>query len=168
MVRTKLSDLFDDDDRSEILRNWEETEAAEDYKPLPAGEYVAEITSGELIRSRSNQYPGYKLTYRIIEGEHKGRLLWSDHWFTERAMGMTKRDLAKIGIHNPAQLDEPLPQGIRVKAKVVIHTENNGTEYNRIKSFEYIGTFPPKPDPFAPSDDKGDKADLPDKSGGEQ
>ncbi|MGB1885124.1 MAG: hypothetical protein ACPHUF_14565, partial [Gammaproteobacteria bacterium] len=40
----------------------------------------------------------FKLTFRVLEGEHEGRQFWHDVWLTAAALPMAKHDLAKLGI----------------------------------------------------------------------
>lgn len=158
MDRKRLTDILHGGERDAIASAWQTTEAAEEFAPLPAGEYVAHVTSGELFTSKSNHTPGYKLTFKVIEGEHEGRHFWTDCWLTEAAIAMSKRDLGKLGVTSIDQLEQPLPQGIRVKAKLALRRDDDGTEYNRLRSFEVLGIDKPEKDPFAPKDEPTDGA----------
>jgi hypothetical protein len=120
---------------------------------LPPGEYTAHIVNGELEQSRSKGTPGYKLDFRVIEGEHTGRHFWVDVWLTPAALPQAKRDLGKLGVTDLAQLENPLPRFIRVKAKVVLRRDDDGTEYNRVRRFDVIGIDTPEQDEFAPADE---------------
>ena len=97
---------------SDLKTAWDNTEAAEDFAPLPPGEYVCRIVGGELVASR-NDTPGFKITFQILEGEHTGRKIWHDIWLTESALPMAKRDLQKLGVTDLDQLNNPIPAGIR-------------------------------------------------------
>ena len=152
MERKKLTDILHGSERDAIASAWETTKAAEEFAPLPAGEYVAHVIKGEPFTSKSNHTPGYRLTFKVIEGEHEGRLFWTECWLTEAAMAMTKRDLGKLGVTSIDQLEQPLPQGIRVKAKLALRRDDDGTEYNRVRSFEVLGIDAPERDAFAPKD----------------
>jgi hypothetical protein len=90
----------------------------------------------------------------VLEGEHAERRFWHQLWLTEAAMPMTKRDLAKISVTSLEQLDKPLPRGIRCKVRLALRREDDGREYNRVKSFEVIGVDQPEPNPFPPADNK--------------
>ena len=156
-VRRRLTDILNDG--AERLRDqWDTTTAAEDFAPLPAGVYIARIIGGELTTARSGT-PGYKLTFRVLEGEHTGRQFWHDVWLTEAALPMAKRDLGKLGVKSIEQLEQPLPPGIRCRAKLALRRDDDGTEYNRLRSFEVLGIDPPEVDAFAPTD-SGDSDTL--------
>lgn len=146
--RRKLSDILNGG--TEALRSaWDHTAAASDFPPLPAGTYIAHILSGELDTAKTGT-PGYKLTFTVVEGEHVGRRFWHDLWLTPAALPMAKRDLAKFGIQELCQLELPLPQGIRVKAKLVLRRDDQDRDQNRVKTFEVIGFDTPEKDAFAP------------------
>ncbi|HEY2841805.1 MAG TPA: DUF669 domain-containing protein [Pirellulales bacterium] len=151
-MRKSLSEILRQGDQEKLSRAWGETEAADDFAPLPAGEYVARVLRGEPFNGKSNGTPGYKLTFRVLEGGHEGRQFWHDVWLTEAAVPMAKRDLANLGVTSPEQLDKPLPPGIRCKVKLTLRRDDDGTEYNRVKTFTVLGIDAPEADPFAPAD----------------
>jgi hypothetical protein len=120
--------------------------------PLPSGEYIARIVGGELFTSKTKGTAGYKLAFRVREGDHQGRQFWHDVWLTPAALPMAKRDLAKLGVTALEQLERPLPPGIRCKVKLALRKDDDGTEQNRVKRFEVIGIDEPEEDAFAPVD----------------
>src|SRR5262249_27680659 len=137
MERKKLSDIVRGDSAVEKLKaTWNTTEAAAEFAPIPPGDYILRILSGELSNSRGGT-PGYKLTLEVAAGEHEGRRLWHDLWLTAAALPMSKRDLAKLGIETPEQLEQPLPPGILIRARVVLRKDDNGKESNVIRQFEF-------------------------------
>ncbi|MEQ8209402.1 MAG: hypothetical protein RH917_06180 [Lacipirellulaceae bacterium] len=165
----KLTNILQQSSLDSIKNAWDSTEAAGETAAIPSGEYVAHITSGELINSRSNDTPGYRLTFRVIDckennKEFFGRLFWHELWLTAPAMPMTKRDLNKLGVTSLEQLEKPLPLGIRCRVKLALRKGDDGSEFNRVTLFEVLGIDPPEVDPFAPaddcSDDQGDDADT--------
>ena len=149
----KLSDILNNGDGEGIRKAWNETEAADEFGPLPAGEYTAHIIDGDLEQSRSKGTPGYKLTFKIIDGDYTGRQFWHDVWLTPAALPQAKRDLGKLGVTDLSQLEQPLPRFIRVKAKVALRRDDDGSEYNRVRRFDVLGIDTPIPDEFAPADD---------------
>ena len=92
------------------------------------------------------------MCFCVLEGEYKGRRFWHDIYLTEAALPMAKRDLAKLGVTTLAQLESPLPQGIRCKVKLALRRDDDGTEYNRVRTFTVEGIDPPEQDAFAPID----------------
>lgn len=148
--RPRLTDILNGG--ADSLRNqWEKTEVAGDFAPLPRGAYTARVLSGELFNAKSGT-PGYKLVFRVLEGEHTGRQFWHDLWLTPAALPMSKRDLGKLGVTSIEQLEQPLPAGIRCTVRLALRRNDDGTEYNRVRAFDVIGIdADPTADPdFAP------------------
>lgn len=157
MPRKSLSDILKNGQQQKLAAVWDSTNAAEDFKPLPSGDYTALVEAGELFTSKTKGTAGYKLAFRIIEGEHTGGRFWHDVWLTEAAVAMAKRDLGKIGVESLDQLERPLPQGIVCTVKLVLRSDDDGTQFNKVKSFDVLRIEPPKPDPFAPSSSNGEQ-----------
>lgn len=161
--RKKLSDILRGSNREALAKQWKTTEAAEDLAPLPPGEYVFRILSGELFVSKEKQTPGYKLTLEVTEGEHEGRRCWHDVWLTQAALPMAKRDLGKIGVTDLEELERPLPSGILIRAKIALRKNDDGTEHNRVIRFEPAGIEPGdafEPPPDSDNQASGDAADA--------
>lgn len=156
MARKSLSDILRNGQQQKLADAWDSTNAAEDFKPLPSGDYIATIQAGELFTSKTKGTGGYKLAFRVVEGEHVGRKFWHDVWLTEAAIPMTKRDLGKIGVQSLDQLERPLPPGIVCTVKLVLRRDDDGTEFNRVKRFDLLRIDVPQPDPFAPTNGNGE------------
>jgi len=150
MNRKSLSDILSGGRGDDIGNLWDSTQAADEFAPLPAGKYVCHLVDGELTNSAKKQTPGYKMTFKVIEGEHEGRKVWHDIWLTPAAMSMAKRDLARLGITSPQQLEQPVPRWLRCHVVVVLRADDNGIERNAVKTFDVIGKDEPAADPFAP------------------
>lgn len=148
MNRKSLSDILSGG--NDINNLWDSTEAADEFRPLPAGKYVCHLVDGELEKSSRKSTPGYKLTFKVIEGEFTDRKLWHDIWLTPAAMSMAKRDLARLGITSPQQLEQPIPRWLRCIVTAVLRRDDDGTERNAVKTFEVVGKDEPAADPFAP------------------
>ena len=153
--RKKLADILLNSECETLGRIRETTKAAEDLKPLPSGEYRCIIASGELFNAKSGT-PGYKLKLVVVQGEHVDRVVWHDLWLSEAALPMTKRDLRKLEITSPEQLERPLPEGILVNVKVALRKNDDGTEFNRVTRLDVVDIESPEPEPFAPSDEPAD------------
>lgn len=148
--RKKLSDILQlNTERDSLTTLWNKTAAAAEFAPLPKGEYVFRILSGELFTAKRGT-PGYKLTLEVSEGDYEGRRAWCDLWLTPAALPMTKRDLSKLGITDLEQLEQPLSAGIIIKGKLALRADDDGTERNRLTHFECVGIEPG--DAFAPKD----------------
>lgn len=149
--RKSLSDILRGANRESIEKAWASTKAAGEMGPLPAGEYTAKITKGELFTSRIGT-PGYKLTFKVTEGDFAGRLFWEDVWFTPLALPKALRDLRKIGVEKLEQLDLPIPQGIVCAVSLSLRKDDDGNKTNKVQMFTVVRIDPPEVDPFGPSD----------------
>lgn len=149
--RRKLTDILHAGDLDKLTKAWTQAKAAEDFGPLPRGEYVGHIIDGALATAKTGT-PSYKLTFQVAEGEHAGRRFWHDVYLTEAALPMAKRDLGKLGVTDLAQLDNPLPPGIKCKVLLALRKEDDGNERNKVTRFEVVAIEPPQPDAFAPTD----------------
>lgn len=47
------------------------------FEPIPAGKYLAVITESEMKPTKSGVGQYLQFTFQVIEGEYKGRLVWS-------------------------------------------------------------------------------------------
>ena len=47
------------------------------FEPIPAGKYMAAITASETKQTKTGNGSYLELTFSILEGDHKGRQLWS-------------------------------------------------------------------------------------------
>lgn len=148
----RLTDILRQQGKLDDIQSaWGSTVAASDSDVLPVGEYIADLIKGDGIESRSKGTPGYRLTFEVVEGEHAGSRFWHEVWFTPNAMSRTKRDLAKLGVTELQQLEQPLPAVFRCKVKLVLRRDDDGNESNRVRRFEVIGIEKPAADPFAPA-----------------
>lgn len=150
--RRRLSDILAGGADS-LRKQWESTTAAGEFAPLPAGVYAAHVHAGELFTAKSGT-AGYKITFKVIEGEFAGRFTWLDCWLTPAALPMTKRDLGKLGVTSLDQLENGAvqPDRIRCKVHVALRADDSGEQFNRVKRFDVLGIDEPQADAFAPDD----------------
>ncbi len=57
--------------------NANEVEPATEFDPVPAGKYLAVVTASEMKTTKSGTGSYLELTFQIVEGQYKNRLLWS-------------------------------------------------------------------------------------------
>jgi len=148
--RKKLSEIVKD--MAALKQQWANTKPALDTgKPIPPGEYVCDLVNGEAFEARTGT-TGFKVTLKVKNGEFVGRLVWHDYYLTPAALPYTLLAFEKIGITDLEQLDDGLPPGLVVKAKIVLNKRDNGGERNEVRSWELIevNTLPVSPAPTAP------------------
>jgi hypothetical protein len=54
-----------------------QVEPSSDFEPIPAGKYLALITESEMKANKAGTGHYLQLTFQIIEGPYKNRLLWA-------------------------------------------------------------------------------------------
>jgi len=52
-------------------------EPMDEFEPIPAGKYIAAITTSEMKPTKAGDGSFLELTLQIVEGEHRGRLHWA-------------------------------------------------------------------------------------------
>ena len=57
--------------------NATEVEPTTSFEPLPAGKYLAAVTDSEMKPTKSGSGSYLQLTFTILEGEYKNRVLWA-------------------------------------------------------------------------------------------
>lgn len=57
--------------------NAHEVDPAVAFEPIPAGKYVAAISASELKPTKSGAGNYLELSFQVLEGQYKGRVLWA-------------------------------------------------------------------------------------------
>jgi len=57
--------------------NANDVDPAVGFDPIPAGKYLAIITESEMKDTKSGDGKYLQFTFQVLEGEHKGRMLWT-------------------------------------------------------------------------------------------
>jgi hypothetical protein len=122
--------------------NANEVDPAVGFDPVPAGRYVAVITESELKPTKAGTGSYLQLTFQIIEGEFKGRLLWARLNLdnpSEMAVKIARAELSAIcrAVNVMAPKDSlelhNLPLTISVGCK---KRDDTGEITNEIKGYE--------------------------------
>lgn len=100
---------------------------------IPAGVYVAEITDSEERPTKSGNGSYLQLTFRIIEGDHSGRLIWDRLNLdnpNQKAVEIAVQRLAEIcqAVGKQKVNDSEELHGIPMRVKVRIRKGDNGYE----------------------------------------
>ena len=116
-------------------------EQMDDFEPIPAGKYVAAIVASEMKPTKAGDGNYLELQFQVLEGEHKGRLLW-DRLNLDNpnplAVKIARSQLAAIckavGVMTPNDSTElhDLPLLIRVGRK---RREDTGDVVNEVKGY---------------------------------
>lgn len=138
--KEKKSSLMDiiRGDIQQLTPIWNDTQAADDYKTVPAGSYRCRIVEGKTFLSKKRT-PGYRLTFEIVEGKHEGNRLFYVIWLTPDAIYLAKRDLPKVGIKSPVEvMDKAFPKELHVNVGVGRLVGDDGLPYNRVRWFDSV------------------------------
>ena len=116
-------------------------EPTADFEPIPAGKYLAVITDSEMKPTKNGNGSYLELTFQVIEGEYKGRLLWArlnldnpNPLTVKIARGELSAICRAVGVMQPKDSVElhNLPLTLRVKLK---KREDTGELVNEIKGY---------------------------------
>ncbi len=109
--------------------------------PVPAGKYVAAVVASEMKPTKNGVGQYLELEYQILDGEHKGRKLWSRHTLqhpsaqtVQIARGELSAVCRAVGIMTPKDSAElhNLPMTVTVKVK---KREDNGELTNELSAW---------------------------------
>ena len=133
--------------------NANEVDPAVGFEPVPAGKYLAVITESEMKETKSRTGEYLQLTFQIIEGEYKGRLLWARLNLNNpsaMAVKIARAELSALcralGVMQPKDSVElhNLPVVVKVACK---KREDTGEITNEIKGYEARQSTPPVAQP---------------------
>jgi len=121
--------------------NANNVDPATDFEPIPAGRYLAIISNSEMKPTKNGSGSYLELTFQVIDGPHKGRLLWSrlnlsnpNDLAVKIAQGELSAICRAVGVMQPKDSAElhNLPLQITVKCK---KREDTGDVMNEIKGY---------------------------------
>ncbi len=125
--------------------NAHEVEPTTEFDPIPAGKYLAVITDSEVKTTKAGDGSYLQLTFEIIEGQYKGRHLWSRINLdnpNQTAVKIARAELSAVcravGVMTPNDSVElhNLPLVIVVRCK---KRKDTGEITNEIKGYEKKG-----------------------------
>jgi len=124
--------------------NAAEVQPADDFSPIPPGEYRAEITESSIDPTKNGTGEMLKLTFRVLDGQYAGRLLWDRlnirnqnpiaQEIALRTLSSICHAVGRINVQDSAQL-----HGIPVFVKVAIKADAGYEPSNQIKAYKSAG-----------------------------
>lgn len=114
---------------------------ATDFEPLPAGKYLTVITDSQMKPTKSGTGHFLELTFQVIDGEFKNRLLWArlnldnpNRQAVQIAQGELSAICRAVGVLQPKDSVElhNLPLQITVKCK---KRDDTGDVVNEIRGY---------------------------------
>lgn len=139
-----------------------------DYTPFPAGDYLCQISKSEIKANKKKDGKYINLTFKIIEGEHKGRIFWALMNIqnpNQQTVEIANKEFATIcraaGLNKVQDTEElhGIPMTVKVKitpAKDDWPAKNTPIGYSRLKGSAGPVTKNPKQrDPNTPVETEG-------------
>ena len=123
--------------------NADDYDPADDFEPLPAGDYLTMITESSLENTKSGGQM-VKLTYTVMEGAFEGRKLWSQHNIinsSPKAEEIGRKEISRIAhaIGQPRINDtEQLLQQV-VRITIVLKNDPGYGPKNEVKKWINVG-----------------------------
>lgn len=114
-----------------------------DYSPVPGGWYTCEVDRAELKNTKRGDGEILKVTYIILDGEYKDRLIFQNinvvnH--NQKAQEIGRRELTSLGkacgLTSISDTGELLKKVIKVKVK--IQKDNEYGDSNRVIAFSDV------------------------------
>ena len=115
-------------------------EPMDQFEPVPAGKYLAAVVASEVKPTKARDGSFLELTFQVLEGDYKGRLLWArlnldnpNPLTVKIARGELSALCRAVGIMEPKDSCEMhnLPLVITVKQKA----DSDGEVRNEIKGY---------------------------------
>ena len=130
--------------------NANEVEPTSSFEPIPAGKYLAAITESEMKPTKTGSGRYLQLTFTIIDGEYKNRVLWARLNLENpnaTVVKIARAELSAIchatGVMTPRDSVElhnlPLLIGVKLKKR------DDGELSNEIKTYERRAQATPPP-----------------------
>ena len=122
------------------ISNFDRATAAPEFQPIPPGVYTARVVKGEYTTAKTGSEV-YRLKFEITDGPQAGNTLIRMFFFSEKAIGYSKRDLAPFGLTSTAQLLSPFPDAGReylVRLVVALQVGDDGIRRNDIKRIDVV------------------------------
>lgn len=86
---------------------------------VPVGEYLAYVIAIEKGYFGQNETPCCDINFAIKDDPNEGKIVRRRLWGTKNAAKITRSELAKLGITESSQLEQPIPKGIVARITVV-------------------------------------------------
>lgn len=121
--------------------NANDIDPANSFDPIPAGKYLAVITASEMKPTKSGAGNYLELTFQLLDGPYKGRVLWSrlnlenpNPTTVKIAQGELSALCRAVGVMTPRDSQDlhNLPMQINVKLK---KRDDTGDLTNEIKGY---------------------------------
>lgn len=115
-------------------------EAGKEFKELPEGTYICEITDYLEVKQSSNGNDILNLRYKVIGGENNGQLIFDGLVSTEKTVWLFQRLAKAAGIPSDIEFAtiEDFGRGMQGEKIKVDLTYRNGTGANSDKRYQNV------------------------------
>ena len=123
--------------------NWDIVPDAEDFSPVPAGEYPTKIVEcTEEVPKSGNEF--FKLKHEILEGEYKGKFVFDTLFFSEAALKRVKLVCSRIGIKTTGttELEPKMFIGKKCIIDVIIESYDDDGKTKKSNKVSFAGYKP--------------------------
>ena len=122
--------------------NANEVEPSASFEAIPAGKYLAAVTQSEMKPTKSGKGSYLELTFSVLDGEYRGRLLWArlnlanaNQTTVKIAQGELSALCRAVGVLTPKDSCELHNIPLTINVKVKKH-DDTGELTNEVKGFE--------------------------------
>jgi hypothetical protein len=137
---------------AELNFDAEKVEPAQDFAPLPAGEYIAMAIGSEFKATVKGDGEYLQLCWEVIDGEHNGRRLWDRLNLrnpNETAVKIAQSTLSAIcrsvGVMRPKDSSELHNKPVSMRVIVEERSDKPGVFKNEIKGYSAANGSTPAP-----------------------
>jgi hypothetical protein len=115
------------------------------YAPLPVGTYLAHITESDVVKLKSGNGDGLKLTFEILDGPYKSRRIWqqlSVKHNIEKTQSIAQGQLSALcrAVNVIKLVDTGALHNKPVKINVILREATDGYQAaNEVKGYEPAG-----------------------------
>lgn len=113
-------------------------------KPLPPGDYFCRVDKVKDGTSKQGNRK-WDITFKVMEGQHKGRLVWDTLTFSENALWRVKVALKRLGFDVSGKVSihpHELEGREAILALIVDHSMYQGQPQSRNKVKAYVDPSP--------------------------
>jgi hypothetical protein len=108
---------------------------------LPPGTYSARVEASRVVWSLATKNVGVTIRWEII-GRFEGEKAWLTLWLSPAALARSKRELARLGVHTVASLDNdpPVPPGALCRLVIAEKFTREGWREIRIVRWDVLAS----------------------------
>ena len=105
--------------------NMHAVEDAQDFTPIPDGEYLAQLVEVDENKTTRDGDPMWSVRWQVLEGEHAGRYVFDNLVFSAKALKRVKLVFSRLGLDvaKDQEVDWTPDMIIGKQARITVVTE---------------------------------------------